>query len=163
MDVSRAGASDAEVETVYRERSRAFLLTVTALLRDPDAALDVVQDGFARALERRRTFRGEGSLEGWIWRIVLNLAHDRLRSRLREPVFALERAEPEPAAQAAELHERLLALPDRQRLAVFLRYYADLSYEQIAEALGVRAGTVAASLHAAHTALREGLSERAVG
>ena len=69
----------------------------------------------------------------------------------------------EGAAVAAvdDLRSALLALPERQRLAVFLRYYADLSYGQIADALGVRPGTVAASLHAAHAALREQLEELA--
>ena len=53
----------------------------------------------------------------------------------------------------------MLALPERQRLAVFLRYYADLSYEEIADALVVRPGTVAASLHAALASLRSDLEE----
>ena len=51
----------------------------------------------------------------------------------------------------------LRALPERQRLAVFLRYYADLSYDQIAEVLQVRSGTVAAALNAAHRNLRDEL------
>jgi RNA polymerase sigma-70 factor (ECF subfamily) len=58
-----------------------------------------------------------------------------------------------------DVRASLLSLPERQRLAVFLRYYADLSYEQIADALGVRVGTVAASLHAAHVSLRQRLEE----
>ena len=53
----------------------------------------------------------------------------------------------------------LLALPERQRLAIFLRYYADLSYAQIAEALGVSSGTVSASITTARGALREQLQE----
>jgi RNA polymerase sigma factor (sigma-70 family) len=51
------------------------------------------------------------------------------------------------------------ALPERQRLALFLRYYADLDYASIAAALGVAEGTVAATLNAAHKALRESLKE----
>jgi RNA polymerase sigma factor (sigma-70 family) len=151
-------ASSAEIEAIYRERFRAFLFTATALLGDGEAALDVVQDGFALALRRRASFRGEGSLEAWLWRIVLNVARDRRRSRRRqEPFVPLEffdASEPSDDLRAA-----LLALPERQRLAVFLRYYADLSYRQIAEVLGVRAGTVAASLNAAHAALRRNLEE----
>jgi RNA polymerase sigma factor (sigma-70 family) len=49
------------------------------------------------------------------------------------------------------------ALPERQRQALFLRHYADLDYEQIAEVLGIARGTVSATLHAAHRALRETL------
>ena len=51
------------------------------------------------------------------------------------------------------------ALPERQRLAIFLRYYADLDYRAIAEALGVEVGTVSATLAAAHAAVRKRLEE----
>src|SRR6266542_1713840 len=67
----------ADIEAIYRDRFRVFVLSATAVLNDGEEALDVVQEGFARALRRRRSFRGEGSLEGWLWRIVLNLAADR--------------------------------------------------------------------------------------
>lgn len=151
------GAASADIEVIYRERFRAFLFSATALLGDGDAALDVVQDGFALALRRRDRYRGEGSLEAWLWRIVLNVARDRLRSNRR--LAALPRvATTEDAGEADDdVRAALFALPERQRLAVFLRYYADLSYKQIAEALGVSAGTVAASLSAAHAALRREL------
>jgi len=54
---------------------------------------------------------------------------------------------------------RLRALPERQRIAVFLRYYGGMSYEEIAEVLQVRPGTVAASLNTAHNTLRRQLQE----
>jgi RNA polymerase sigma-70 factor (ECF subfamily) len=130
---------------------------VTALLGNGEDALDVVQEGFARALRQRRSFRAEGSLEGWIWRIVLNVARDRLRRAQVFSAISVEGQSESVDALGDDVRDRLLALPERQRLAVFLRYYADLSYDQIAEALGVRPGTVAASLHAAHEALRHEL------
>ena len=58
-----------------------------------------------------------------------------------------------------ELRAAVAMLPERQRLAVFLRHYADLDYGQIAEVLGVERGTVAATLHAAHRTLRNRMSE----
>jgi RNA polymerase sigma-70 factor (ECF subfamily) len=157
--MGRSGATPGEIEAIYRDRFRAFLMSVTALLRDGDAALDAVQEGFSLGLQRRRSFRREGNLEAWLWRIVLNVARDRLRSLRREPTFAESAAIAETDGSSADVRESLLSLPERQRLAVFLRYYADLSYEQIAEALGVQVGTVAASLNAAHTSLRRGLKE----
>jgi RNA polymerase sigma factor (sigma-70 family) len=132
-------------------------LSVTALLGDGEDALDAVQEGFARALRQRRSFRAEGSLEGWIWRIVLNVARDSVARHRALPSASVESRRETFDALEDDLPTRLLALPERQRLAVFLRYYGDLSYEQIAEALGVRPGTVAASLHAAHEALRHEL------
>ena len=61
--------------------------------------------------------------------------------------------------QDAELRAALALLPERQRTAVFLRYYADLDYAAIGEALGITTGTVAATLNAAHAALRTRLEE----
>jgi RNA polymerase sigma-70 factor (ECF subfamily) len=52
------------------------------------------------------------------------------------------------------VRRQLAALPERQRLVLFLRYYADLSYSEIGEALGLRTGTVSATLAAAHRSLR---------
>jgi DNA-directed RNA polymerase specialized sigma24 family protein len=57
------------------------------------------------------------------------------------------------------LRRRVAALPERQRLAVFLRYYADLEYRAIAEILGIETGTVSATLSAAHAALRPEVEE----
>jgi RNA polymerase sigma factor (sigma-70 family) len=150
----------AEIEAIYRDRFPAFVLSATAILGDGEKALDAVQEGFARALHQRGSFRGDGALEGWVWRIVVNAARDRLRDdrRATSPRFR------EPSSDSFQppeesLRSRVLALPERQRLAVFLRYYADLSYEEIADALVVRPGTVAASLHAALASLRSDLEE----
>ena len=58
-----------------------------------------------------------------------------------------------------ELRVALARLPERQRTAVFLRYYADLEYAAIGEVLGIQTGTVSATLNAAHAALRSQLEE----
>jgi RNA polymerase sigma factor (sigma-70 family) len=151
---------EAEIEALYRERFRAFAFGATALLRDGEAALDVVQEAFAIALRRRRSFRGDGNLEAWLWRIVINVARDRQRARRREsrPLPLVRGLETESESHEV-VRELLLALPERQRLAIFLRYYADLSYAQIAEVLGVSSGTVSASITTARGALRQQLQE----
>jgi RNA polymerase sigma factor (sigma-70 family) len=150
----------AELETLYRKRFPVFVRCATAVLRDGDAGLDVVQEAFARALRRRKTFRGDGSLEAWVWQIVLNVARDRLRARGRESRTFAPESVPATASDVHEdLHGYLVALPERQRLAVFLRYYADLSYTQIADVIGITPGTVAASLNTAHGVLRRQLQE----
>jgi RNA polymerase sigma-70 factor (ECF subfamily) len=59
----------------------------------------------------------------------------------------------------ADVRSALSALPERQRVALFLRYYADLDYQSIADVTGVSEGTVGATLHAAHRSLRERLKE----
>jgi RNA polymerase sigma factor (sigma-70 family) len=62
-------------------------------------------------------------------------------------------------ADEAGVRAWVAALPERQRLAVYLRYYADLDYRAIADALGIEVGTVSASLSSAHQALRRSLEE----
>ena len=151
-----------DLEELYRHRFGAFVRGVTAVVGDGELALDVVQEAFAKAVSKRRTFRGESDLEAWVWSIVLNLSRDRLRSRVREG-RAIEVRAADPDATFVEpddpLRALVLGLPERQRLTIFLRYYADLSYDQIAAALDVSPGTVAASLNAAHHTLRQQLSE----
>jgi RNA polymerase sigma-70 factor, ECF subfamily len=144
---------------LYRRRYRQFLRVAIALTADGEQARDAVQEAFARAVRERLHFRGEGRLEAWVWQIVLNVCRDE-RRRARADALAGE-----PAATNGhpddwpELRAAVASLPERQRLTVFLRHYADLDYETIAAVLGVRRGTVAASLNAAHRALRNALTE----
>jgi RNA polymerase sigma-70 factor (ECF subfamily) len=124
-----------------------------AVVGSPDAAADAVQEAFARALRERHSLRSGDALPAWVWRMVMNAAIDQQRRAAREvPGDA-----PETVAEPVELDElrrAVAALPDRQRHTLFLRHYADLSYDEIAEVLGVARGTVAAALHAAHETLR---------
>jgi RNA polymerase sigma factor (sigma-70 family) len=62
-------------------------------------------------------------------------------------------------AAGGEVRVVLATLPERQRLVLFLRYYADLDYRAIAEALEIQPGTVGATLHQAHAAVRRALEE----
>jgi DNA-directed RNA polymerase specialized sigma24 family protein len=156
-----SGARLDEIERIYAARYPAFLRTATAMVGDPDAAHDVVQEAFATVVRRRQDYRREGSLEGWIWRIVVNQARAVRRARRPAPAGDIEPTwngghhDPDDAGARIALAE----LPERQRLVVFLRYFADLDHRSIAEALEIRPGTVAATLNAAHAALRRRLQE----
>lgn len=143
-----------ELEALYRERLRELTRTATAIAGDPDSGRDAVQDAFAKALRRRRRFRGDGSLEAWVWRIVVNSARDAARRQRRRLVS------PTPVeANASELGLPLELLTERQREVLFLHYYADLDYATIAHALGISPGTVGATLSAARETLRGALTK----
>lgn len=163
MVVLRARRPSAdELESLYRNRFQAFLYTATAYVGDADAAWDVVHDAFALAIHRRRSYRGESSLETWVWAIMLNVARDHSRRVRRQPPALDPRAAPSSNGEdfATDLvREGLVQLPERQRVAVFLRYYADLDYDEIARVLGISRGTVAASLNSARGLLRARLTE----
>ena len=151
-----------EIEAVYRRRYGKFLRVAVAILRDEQVAEEAVHDAFVRALRHQKGFEERGSLEAWLWRIVVNEARRRRTTEQAAPrSLALLDSAPTPNGHPGSgAVEALVALlPERQRLALFLRYYADLDYEQIATTLGVKPGTVAATLHAAHAALRRQLQE----
>lgn len=76
-----SGASLDEIEAIYRHRLDQFLSVASAISRDRDAARDIVQDAFATAVRRRGSFRRKGSLEGWLWAIVLNTGRTHRRTR----------------------------------------------------------------------------------
>jgi len=155
------GASETELAALYAAEYRAFVRVLMSLGRSPEAAHDAVQDGFARALERRSQFRGE-SLRAWVWRIVLRRLIDAdRRTRGELTVADLPEHALEPRDEPDRLHDALLALPPRRRAVVFLRFYADLSYREIAECTGVAEGTVAATLSQAYAVLRKALEKEA--
>lgn len=155
----RRGATAAQLEALYRERFEHFARVASAICGDLDQGRDAVQTAFTIAVRERRSFRGTGPLEAWVWRIVVNearrLAREPHAARLDELAVATNGRHEE----APRVRGWIAALPERQREALFLRYYADLDYRTIAEILGVEVGTVSATLSAAHQALRKKLEE----
>ena len=148
------------LESVYRRRHREFLRVATAITGSAELGEDAVQEGLARALSRRSSFRGSGTVEAWLWKVIVNAARS-LASRAPRSE-SLENEEGASVADddyASAVRDSLGLLSERQRLVLFLRYYADLDYTSIAQTLGVRRGTVSATLNQAHASLRRLLSE----
>jgi RNA polymerase sigma factor (sigma-70 family) len=164
--MQREGATLDDLQEVYERRLGELRRVAAAIVYDRELACDVVQDAFVRAVRTRKSFSGSGALEGWVWRIVVNAARDaRARARLLEVVpnsdelndfFAPDEHD---VGQRQAVRAAIERLPERQRLVLFLRVYADLDYCAIADAVGISDGTVAATLNAAQTRLRELLSE----
>ncbi len=148
-----------ELEALYRERHAQFARMAIALVGgDVEEAGDVVQEAFARAYANAHAFRGDGPLAGWVWRILLHTA-SRSRAGTRSATAAPPGVPALPQAESdTALADALQALSPRQRTMVFLRFYADLSYDEIAVALGVRPGTVGATLHQSTALLRRRLA-----
>jgi RNA polymerase sigma factor (sigma-70 family) len=154
-----------ELERVYRAEFRAFVRTATAYLGDVDVAKDAVQEGVANAIRNRSSHRGEGTLEAWLWRVVLNAIRTQHREHAHRLLLAAA-DEIDVSAPSANGHgstdtvrAAVRRLPERQRLVLFLRYYADMKYATIAELLDISEGTVGASLNAARETLRGLLKE----
>jgi len=145
------------LEQLYRDRYIGFRNALAPIVGGADAARDVVQEAFAVALRERRKLRRDESLAPWVWRIAFRLA---LRERGRRDTdelpddIGLVATERDPELAAA-----IRSLPPRRRVVVFLRYFAGFSYAEIAEALAISEGTVAATLAQAHAALHDDLAE----
>lgn len=144
------------IEDLYRRRYVGFRNALATVTGSHESARDAVQEGFARALASRRQFRGEGSLAAWVWRIALRAA---LEARGERGGSAIDVVDPQlvQPERNPTLTSALAGLPPRRRLIVFLRYFADFSYAEIASACDVSEGTVAATLAQAHEALAASL------
>lgn len=153
------GVSADGIEELYRARLGAFVRVAAAITGDRDSARDAVHDAFAAILRARGDLRDEAALEAWVWTAVVNRARNQRRGRGRRMRHEGAEVRGDPPAPGAadpdpEVRAMVAELPERQRLTLFLRYFADLDYATIAAATGVEIGTVGATLSAAHATLR---------
>jgi RNA polymerase sigma-70 factor (ECF subfamily) len=137
---------------------------------DAATAMDIAQETFLKLLSSIQQFRGDSSFESWLYRMVVNSCLDHHRKRRRFLPLVDEMLDVFRGPSEGALHEMLreeqeervqqvvAQLPEDQRIVVVLRYTEGLSYEDIAEVLGCRRGTVASRLNRAHKALERRLS-----
>ena len=140
---------------------------------DADEARDAAQEGFVRAWQALPRFRQGAEPRPWLMRIVVNAARNRRRGSGRRSGLALRVAQdrpsdaaapsPEVAVLASERRVELLAaigrLREDDRLAIGLRWFAELGEVEMAEVLGVPRGTVKSRLSRAMGRLREIMAE----
>ena len=162
-EMAARGATVEALESLYRADLPRFVRAATAIVGDEGAGRDAVQDAFVQAVRKRTGYNGVASLETWVWRIVINEALAQRRSRGSE-FESVSEIVTTPSTNHVPEHDAnvrawVAALPERQRLAVLLRYFADLDYQSIAVALDVEVGTVSATLATAHAALRRSYQE----
>jgi RNA polymerase sigma-70 factor (ECF subfamily) len=146
-----------------------------ALLGDIERAREATQETAVRFLRQLPGFRGDSQVRTWSLGIAINVAREMRRSpkggagvewdELSASLVAHRRStrpSPEAAAELAEQRDRLRAvladLPERQREAVVLRFFNELSVEDTAAAMNCAPGTVKATVHQALRALRERLN-----
>lgn len=189
LEGCRRGDPVAQRHVFERYRDRVFSIARHYLKGDDAAAKDVTQEVFVRVFRAAPSFRADARLSTWLYRIVANACIDELRLRRRVVLFgdmppsidrALAASDPaaprlhsafynlqSPAAAPAALESEVSAAVERLspklRMVVLLRYFDDLSYEEIARALGCSAGTVASRLNRAHRALARKLAHLAPG
>ena len=153
-------AFDEFYESYFDRVGRALVLAGA----DRDLARDAAQEAFARALRRWRKVREMDRPDGWVYVVAMNQLRDHWRrnERRRERAPELgDGATDNTYAVATRLSVRdaIATLPARQRQAVVLRYLADLSLADVADAMGCATGTVKATLHQAMQSMRVELDD----
>lgn len=134
-----------------------------ALTRDADVADDLVQDCIERAIRKRRLWLGTGSLQGWLFKILLNIYRNDLRGRSRRaPLVSIDEMTVEPGAPPEHGHRLALSetaaalsrLPEEQKQALLLVAVEGFSYAEAAKILDVPQGTLMSRLSRARANLR---------
>ncbi|WP_394843073.1 sigma-70 family RNA polymerase sigma factor [Pendulispora brunnea] len=181
--IARAQAGDMAAfrQLVERHQRRAFAIAL-ALVRDENDARELVQDAFLRVFKSLHSFQGSSSFFTWLYRIITNLSIDLLRKpghKLVEPderrheeedqeslfpfVSRVEGADPVDVVRRREigvrLQQALEALPPYHRGVIVMREVDGLSYEEMAQAMGVSKGTIMSRLFHARQKLQRALAD----
>jgi RNA polymerase sigma-70 factor (ECF subfamily) len=181
--VSRLKAGDPkayqELMTTYERRIYSFAF---GFLRDPDEAMDIVQDTFLRVFRKIETFKGDSAFTTWLYRIARNLCIDKLRRKKRAPmgefddqrrhevqthdrpalVGSMDAYAPQESSLRNELGRELMealdSLGERHREVLLLRELEGFSYAEIAEAMDLPIGTVMSRIYHARQKVQHMLS-----
>ncbi|TPG62285.1 RNA polymerase sigma factor [Hymenobacter nivis] len=167
-----AGQESAFALLLERHRSRTFT-TILLIVRDEDAAEDLLQDAFIKAIHVLKSgrYNDEGKFGPWLCRIAHNLAIDAFRRGKRAPHLSLDGDGPlanslahseegaDDVLAREETHSRLRALiqelPPAQKEVLLMRHYGDLSFQEIADATGVSINTALGRMRYALINLRK--------
>src|SRR5688572_21026277 len=141
----------------YLREHPKVVAALTWVSGDPHLAADACDEAFARACADWRRIGQMASPGGWVYRVALNVVRRRMRRA------SLEQRTAQPPAAVAEVVDHEIwsvvqQLPERQRVAVVLRYLLDLPEKEVALAMGVSRGTVASALAAARVRLASWLT-----
>lgn len=159
---------------IVERHSGVLFGTAYLMTRDRARAEDMVQEALLSAWRGIRSFRPGSSLRAWLIRILVNrVISEGRRHRVEETELGPETpdpsVEPEGEARVMQAEDRALigramsTLPDEQRRALTLRYYADLTVPEIARALGWAEGTVKSRIHRGLRRLRDALDSMEPG
>jgi RNA polymerase sigma-70 factor (ECF subfamily) len=174
VERARAGTRSA-FETLVRRYQRPLYFLCLRYVRDHDAASDLAQRTFIKALEKMDELRDARIFKSWLFRIGANLALNHLRDNARfvdEEAQAADDAEPlspEPDAQleaaedAVALRRAVAELPTKQRMTLELRVFEDLPFKDIAEALETTEGAAKVNFHYAVRKLKTLLTKANAG
>jgi RNA polymerase sigma-70 factor (ECF subfamily) len=175
-----AGDQDSFNQLVARWERPIYALAYRTLGREEEAR-DVVQEAFLRAYRGLKGFKGEAKFSSWLYRITLNLCRDWIRRERRAPIVQvpegvdpvdLADAQVSPSESVEDLVSRremsqavaraMAELPEEQRVAIMLKEYHGLTFQEIADQLNCPLSTVKTRLYQGLSVLRRRLDRQQV-
>lgn len=144
--------TDTSFEALYRERLNPMVRLSYAIVYDRGAAEEIVHDAFIKVA---RSWNRVEQPAAYLRKAVVNESISRVRSRRRESVRRFEEPPPVLLPELDETWTALQRLSVKQRTALALRFYADLSVDDVALAMGVPSGTARSLIHRGLAALKE--------
>lgn len=138
---------------------------VSLSVGDANLAEEATAEAFSRALLHWSKLQGSRSPNGWVYTVAMNQVRSTLRRRRVERRWLRRQPDPSSQQHAAPsepddpLWQAVRQLPRRARTAVALRYIADMSEQEVADAMGIAIGTVKATLHQARKRLAQDLAK----
>ncbi|HVL63839.1 MAG TPA: sigma-70 family RNA polymerase sigma factor [Actinomycetota bacterium] len=162
--VSGEGRDGRTMDRLYEAHAQSAIRFAYFLLGDPEEAQDVVQEAFARALARWTPLRDGSGFSAYLHQTILNLVRKRAARRKIEQRWARNQRPQEPAwlpdvEQQDALWKALQRLPHRQKAALVLRFYSDLSESDTAEAMKCSPRAVNSLVNRGLASLRSGLPD----
>lgn len=167
------GGDENALRILVERWERQVFAFLVRMLGSPEEAEDLCQDTFMNVIKAAGRYQSDGKFQSWLFRIAGNQARSRLRRRKILRWLPLTNDYDNTPAQEADALDELTAqekrnvvqdaiagLPERQRQALVLKQYHDLSYQEISEAMGASVSSVQMLLHRAMTALRKDLASR---
>jgi RNA polymerase sigma-70 factor (ECF subfamily) len=163
----KAGERKAFSELVQRHQ-RTLLRMILRMTREQSIAEDVVQESFIKAYQKIDLFEGRSSFKSWLFQIALNTARNRFRDKTFESVniddtyLGVGAGAENGLVQADiknKIREEIDKLPEKQRIALTLRVFEDMSFKEIAVIMGCPYDTAKANYRHALLKLRERLED----
>jgi RNA polymerase sigma-70 factor (ECF subfamily) len=173
LEFCREGNPEALRMLFETYRSRVYSIAFVFFKRDSAAASDVTQQVFLKLMSRVSQFNNRSDFSTWLYRLVTNTCLDRHRSLRRWVLFGsakdfekigmlsqVKSAEFEYSRNeiGKEVQAAIAELNPKFRIAILLKYFDDLSYEEMAAVLGISKGTVASRLNRGHRILAQTLA-----
>lgn len=146
-----------ELISFIRENEEKFYRIAYSYVKEPETALDLVQDAVVLALQKYHTLRNHDCMKNWFYRILVNQCLGYLRREKRRQLFfkksqqqvCAEQQDTERVEACTDLYAALDQLPPDMKTVIILRFFEDMKLEEISEVLKVSPNTVKSRLYRA--------------